>query len=157
MNDTDLASALTQYRAGLEAEIAVLRQLRDIAGWQREGTATRDFERFAVQSDARERLTLTLVTIEQGLRAMRDALTRARPRLVDHPAYQDVLALRRSAEELVAQILDTDQASMKALADAELARRAAVASLERGETTLAAYRKVITPPVPPATLLDRLG
>jgi hypothetical protein len=59
--------------------------------------------------------------------------------------------------DLVAAILATDQESMKALADAELARRAAVASLERGETTLAAYRKVIAPPVSASTLLDRRG
>jgi hypothetical protein len=157
VNDGELASTLAQYRAGLEAEIALLRQLHAIAGRQREGTATRDFEQFAVESDARDQLTHTLVTIEQGLRVMRDALTLGRPRLIEHPAYREVLALRRSAEDLVAQILETDKASMKALADAELARRAAVASLERGETTLAAYRKVITPPAPGATLLDRVG
>jgi hypothetical protein len=157
VNDIELASALEQYRAGLEAELAILRQLHAISGRQREETTARDFERFAIESDARDRLTRTLVTIEEGLRAMRDALTLGRARLVDHPGYRDVLALRRSAEDLVAQILETDHASMKALADAELARRAAMASLERGETTLAAYRKVITPPVPPATLLDRVG
>ena len=157
MNDTELASTLEQYRAGLEAELAILRQLHGISGRQREETTTRDFERFAIESDARDRLTRTLVTIEDGLRAMRDTLTLGRPRLVDHPGYREVLALRHAAEDLVAQILETDHASMKALADADLARRAAMASLERGETTLAAYRKVITPPVPPATLLDRVG
>jgi hypothetical protein len=46
---------------------------------------------------------------------------------------------------------------MKALQDAELARRAAMAIVERGETTLAAYGKVIAPPVSSATLLNRRG
>jgi hypothetical protein len=157
MNNAELVTALAQYRSGLETEIALLRQLEVIAARQRDGTTTRDFEQFAIESDARERLTRTLVNIEEGLRAIRDGLMRGRAELVNHPAYQEVLALRRKAEDLVAAILATDQDSMKALANAELARRAAVASLERGETTLAAYRKVIAPPVSSATLLDRRG
>jgi hypothetical protein len=157
VSGAELASALEEYRAGLEAELVLLRQLQAIAARQREGTTTRDFEQFAVESDARERLTRTLVNIEQGLRTIRDSLTRGRVDLHSHPAYREVLALRRTAEDLVAAILATDQDSMKALADAELARRAAVASLERGESTLAAYRKVIAPPVSSATLVDRRG
>ncbi len=46
---------------------------------------------------------------------------------------------------------------MSALANAELARRSAVAGLEKGETTLAAYRRVLAPPVASATLLKRRG
>jgi hypothetical protein len=157
VNNAELATAIAQYRAGLEAEIALLRQLQAIAGRQRQGTANRDFDQFAIDSDARERLTRTLVTVEDGLRAIRDALSHGRPALLGHPSYQHVLALRRVAADLVAAILATDQESLKALSDAELARRAAVASLERGEETLAAYRKVIAPPLSSATLLDRRG
>jgi hypothetical protein len=153
----DLASVLEQYRAGLEAEIALLQQLHAIAGRQRERTAARDFEQFAIESDARDRLTRSLVNIEQGLRAIRDSLIVGRADLVGLPAYQSVMALRDTAAEVVASIQATDQHSMKALADAELARRAAVSSLERGETTLAAYRKVIAPPVLGAALLNRRG
>ena len=67
------------------------------------------------------------------------------------------VALHREAATLVGSILTADQASLSALADAELARRTAVASLERGETTLAAYRRVLAPPVASATLLNRRG
>jgi hypothetical protein len=157
MKDAALHNALDQYRAGLEAEIALLRQLHTVAARQREGTATRDFERFAVESDTRDRLTRSLVNIEQGLRAIRESLIRGRADLVNSTAYQEVMALRQTAADVVASILATDQDSMKSLADAELARRAAVSSLERGETTLAAYRKVIAPPVSGATLVDRRG
>ena len=59
--------------------------------------------------------------------------------------------------QLVSRIMATDEASLSALADAELARRSAVASLERGESTLAAYRRVLAPPVASATLFDRRG
>ena len=37
------------------------------------------------------------------------------------------------------------------------ARRSAVASLERGETTLAAYRRVLSPPIASASLVDKIG
>jgi hypothetical protein len=154
---TELASVLEQYRAGLEAEIALLQQLHAIAVRQRERTAARDFEQFSVESDARDRLTRSLVNIEQGMRTIRDSLILGRANLVRLPAYQSVMALRQTAADVVASIQATDQHSMKALADAELARRAAVSSLERGETTLAAYRKVIAPPVSGATLVDRRG
>jgi hypothetical protein len=157
MNEAELSDAIEQYRAGLKAEIALLHQLQVIAGRQRDGTTTRDFEGLAIESDARERITRTLVHIEEGLREIREPLTQRRKDLVGHPAYREVLGLRRQAEDLVAAILATDDESMKTLADAELARRAAIASLERGETTLAAYRKVIAPPVSNATLLDRRG
>jgi hypothetical protein len=73
------------------------------------------------------------------------------------PAYGEVLGLRQAASELVARILATDRESMQALTDAELARRAAVVSLEQGESTLAAYRRVLTPPLSHAALVDRRG
>ena len=70
---------------------------------------------------------------------------------------EEVVELRQAAAELVTRILKTDQESMDALAAAELARRAAATSLEQGETTLAAYRRVLTPPVASASLLDIRG
>ena len=67
------------------------------------------------------------------------------------------MAQHREAAQLVSAFSSTDQQSLSALADAELARRSAVVSLERGETTLAAYRRVLAPPVASATLVDRRG
>ncbi|MGC4086030.1 MAG: hypothetical protein QM736_28870 [Vicinamibacterales bacterium] len=73
------------------------------------------------------------------------------------PVYGTVLALRQASTDLVNDILSSDRAAMKALADAEVARRAALASLERGENTLAAYRRVLAPPISNAGILDRRG
>ena len=74
MTDRDAELFLEQYRAGLEAEIALLRQLDTIAVRQRDVTETRDFEQLAAESDVRDRLTRTLVTIEKGVREVREAL-----------------------------------------------------------------------------------
>ena len=157
MTHAELVSLLEQYRAGLEAEIALLRQLEHISARQREVTESRDYERFKAESDHRDRLTGTLVTIDQQLRAIRETLHDSRQALSALPDYKICGELRKTAADLVQQILATDRDSMKALSDADLARKAVVASLERGETTLAAYRKVIAPPVSSATLLNRRG
>jgi hypothetical protein len=155
--DRALADALEQYRAGLEAEIALLHQLEVVAGRQRGVTARRDFEQLAIESDERERLTRALVSLEQEMRDVRAQIAHVRLSIAALPSYGEVLALRQTAADLVARILATDEESMQALADAEMARRAAVASLERGESTLAAYRRVLTPPLSHATLVDRRG
>lgn len=157
MNDHALVDALAQYRAGLEAEIALLEHLALVAGRQRSVTARRDFEQFGVEGDERDRLTHALVTVEDGLQAVRARLTGARDRTATLDGYSDVVVLRQRAAALVARILATDEESMQSLADAELARRAAVASLEQGETTLAAYRRVLTPTLGHASLVDRRG
>lgn len=152
-----LVDALDQYRAGLDAEVALLEQLEAVAARQRGVTARRDFEQLAIEGDERDRLTRALVKIEEGLKPVRARLAAAPERATLLPGYAAVAALRQRATALVAGILSTDEESMQALADAELARRAAVASLEQGETTLAAYRRVLTPPLGQASLVDRRG
>lgn len=157
MSEQQLAHLLEQYRAGLEAQIALLRQLETVAARQREVSEARDFERLAAASDERDRLTRSLVAIEQGLSEVRDTLRQFQKEVVALDTFRQVTSLRQAAAELVARILATDRESMKSLADAELARRTALASLERGETTLAAYRKILTPPVSSAGLVSRRG
>lgn len=157
MTPQDIADALDQYRAGLETAVSLLQQLREVATKQREGTEKRDFAALAADSDARDRLTGALVAIEPGMREVRTALAEVKLDLKDRPDYAEVLALRQVAADLVTGILDTDQASMQALADAELARRAAMAGVETGETTLAAYRRVLSPPVGSASVLNLRG
>lgn len=157
MTDRELADLLEEYRAGLEAGVTLLRQLTEAAGRQRDGTARRDFAHLAAEGDARDRLTRALVAIEPGLRAARARLAAVTTDLSRVPAYQGVLELRRTAAELVASILETDRDSLQALADAELARRAALAGIECGEATLSAYRRVLSPPVMGASFVDRRG
>ena len=145
MTNDELAAALGQYRAGLEAEIALLHQLGSVAGRQRRMTEARQLDRLAVESDERDGLMRRLITIEESLRPVRSALQLHQQKAVALAGYSQVAELRNTAALLVQGILAIDRDSMKSLADAELARRAALASLERGETTLAAYRKVLTP------------
>ncbi len=157
MTDGELRDGLAEYRAGLEAQIGLLEQLVQVSARQRGESARRDFEGLGAAGAERDRLTQALVTIENGLKDLRVRLTASRDRTVVLPGYREVVALRQQAAALVARILATDEESIQALADAELARRAAVASLEQGETTLAAYRRVLSPTLAQASLLDRRG
>jgi len=50
-----------------------------------------------------------------------------------------------------------DQDSVQALKNAEQARHIAAQALEQGESTLAAYRRVVTPTLASATLVNRRG
>lgn len=148
---------LAQYRAGIEAELTLLHQLSEIARSQREVTATANFEVFARVADKRDAIMRSMITIEEGLKTVREQLTANRGVAARLEGYAEVVARHREASELVSAILSTDQQSISALADAELARRSAMASLERGESTLAAYRRVLSPPVSGARLLDKIG
>ena len=157
MSHEPLLELLVQYRAALEAQVSLLQQLEAIASRQHATSEARDFARLAIESDRRDRLTRSLLTIEEGLTAVREGLA-APPRGVESlDEFAAVMHLRKAAADIVARILATDKESMKVLSDAELARRAAIASLDRGEVTLDAYRKVLAPPVANAALLDRRG
>jgi len=153
----ELVHLVNQYQAGLEAELVLLRQLEQVAARQRESTEAHDFAHLAIAGDERDRVTRSLLAIEQGLAEVRKTMQASQAEVMALEGFQAVLALRQQAAELVAHILATDRESLKSLADAELARRAALASLERGDTTLAAYRKVLAPPVSSAALLNRRG
>jgi hypothetical protein len=157
MTPDEIAGLLDQYRAGIEAELALLRQMADVAKDQRQATQSSDFVALGQIADARDRIMRSLVTIEEGLRSVRQALVDHRQLATAIPGYEEVARRHREASALVSHILETDQQSMADLANAELARRSAVAGLERGETTLAAYRRVLSPPVSSAKLVDKIG
>lgn len=157
MTFAEIDALLAEYRSGLDAEMALLRQLAASAERQKACTETRDFERLSAESDERDRVTRALVTLEERLTDIRHRLAAVRSLAAERPLYREVVEIRREAADLVSSVLSVDQESLKSLADAEMARRAALASLEKGETTLAAYRKVLTPPVEHAALVDRRG
>jgi hypothetical protein len=156
MSDHELAALLDQYRAGLVAEIAILHQLETVAARQQAATAADDLAALDQAADLRDSLMAGLVTIESQIRPVRETLSQARAQARRLPEYDETAALHQEAMALVATILKSDAESIEALAQAELTRREAVRAVERGETTLAAYRRAATV-VPGATLVNRRG
>jgi hypothetical protein len=156
MTAQDVTRLIDEYRLGLEAEIAILRQLEEVADNQHAATSARDVEALGRAADERDRLMAALVTVEQQVRPVRQQLAEVKHQVRDLPGYREALTLHRTAISLVGGILRTDSASLEALAAAELARRDLARAMEQGETTLAAYRRVMMTP-PGATLVDRRG
>lgn len=157
MTADDLAPVLQDYRAGIVAELTLLSELAATARDQHAGTRDGNFPAFNEAADTRDRILRSLVTIEDRVHHLRRTLVQHRELATTLPEYEDVEAMHRQAERLVETILATDEQSMTELANAELARRSAVAGLERGESTLAAYRRVLAPPISSAKLVDKLG
>lgn len=158
MTGAELAPLLSQYHAALEAQIALLRHLRELSARQRDRTCGHDEpERLLEIVDERDRVMATLVSLESDIQPVRQALADGREHVRHLPAFRELVELHRQAAELVEDVVRTDEQSRLALRDAELARRSAAESLQRSESTLAAYRRVVLPGVAAATLVNRKG
>ena len=157
VNISKLEPLVTEYRAGLEAEMQILRRLDVLAAEQRDITRAGQLGRLSPIVDERDRLVAALVAIEHGLKPMRLQLAEARAQLGRLLQFREVIALHRQAEALATAILTADSHSAEALKDAEIARHAAAQALARGESTLAAYRRVITPDRASPALVNRRG
>jgi hypothetical protein len=158
MTLADLSTLLSQYRAAVEAQIGLLEQLRVLAQRSRdhaEVPATPDAVLQVV--DERDQLMTTLVALESDLMPLRQTLAQSRNQLAHLEEYREVVDLHRRGLELVEEVVRNDEHSRTALRKAELARRAAAESLERSESTLAAYRRVVMPTASAATLVNRKG
>jgi hypothetical protein len=153
----ELLPLIVQYRAGLEAEIALLRQLSALAARERETTASGELGPLDDITDARDRVMASLVSIESQLRPVRQTLAAARDRLRGVEAFDELRVLHDQAATLAEHIVSTDDHTRASLRDAELARRFASESLEKGESTLAAYRRVVAPELSQSALVDRKG
>ena len=157
MTPSDLHPVIAQYRAGLEAEMALLKALEAIAVRQRDASLGADLEVLAGVSDERDRLMASIVTIEHEMKPIRLTLLERRRDLEGSGEFQELAALHRDAAALVSTIVASDHDSLVALKEAELARRFAAQSLEKGESTLAAYRRVVAPHLAGARLVNRKG
>jgi hypothetical protein len=153
---TDVAALLDHYRAGLEAEISLLSHLENVAARQHAASGASDFQTLAALAEERDRLMAGLVSVEQELRAAREALAGMREQVAHESEFEETVHLHRAAAAMVKRILGTDHDSLAALAAAEAARRDAARALEQGEMTLEAYRKLAATPLP-ATLVNRRG
>lgn len=153
----DLLPLVTQYRAGLEAEIALLQRLAALAEREREVTASGSLATLTEITDARDGIMANLVAVEAQLGPARRLLVAARERLAGSPEFEALTTLHKDAAALASSIMTADSHSMASLREAELARRFAQESLDQGESTLAAYRRVVNPPLANATLVNRRG
>ena len=148
---------VAEYRAGLDAELALLRQLDALSVRQHHASVGGDISDLPSIHDARDGVMVKLVAVEHELKPLRAALADHRQALQYSKEFQKVATLHTEAAEMVARIIASDRQSVDALKEAEHARRMAAAAMEKGETTLQAYRRVIAPNSSNPALVNRRG
>jgi hypothetical protein len=153
----DLRQRLAVYGPGLEAEVALLHQLERLALAQRDATDRHDVDQLSSLTQDRDRIMAALVTIEHEVRPAREALAAEQDKASELPGFANVVTLHRTAADLVATIVHSDQDTVRALQDAEVSRRLAAQTIGAAGSTLAAYRRVVAPPLTGAGLVDRHG
>jgi len=129
--------------------------LQEIASGQHEMTRSADIDALQCATDRRDALTADLMKVEDRMRPLRDRLTRDRT-AHELPGFNHAAALYQTIARMIADVLETDGHSIRALAQIVGARRAAAHEAEQAEATLAAYgRAAVRPRM--ATLVNRRG
>jgi len=152
-----LIAALPDYTAGIEAELALLKQLRQLAFAQQDASQARKIDEVNRAGDARERIMAALVQLEHELKPIRLAIAARKEEAERIPGFAAIVALHQTAAGLVSDVLQADRNTLAELKSAEQARRTSAQAIESGEATLAAYRRVLTPVLGSTGLIDRQG
>jgi hypothetical protein len=131
--------------------------LKQLALAQHDAMDAQDVRQLSVIAQERDRIMAALVKIEHELRPAREALATHRDAARSLEGFEEVASLHRTAADLVSTIVHSDQDTVRALQDAEVARRLAAQTMGTAGSTLAAYRRVVAPPLMGAGLVDRRG
>jgi hypothetical protein len=153
----DLATVLADYRTGLDAELQLLAQLDTVASRQHALPHPPGADDLTALGAERERCLAALLALEQRLIPLRQHIASHLDDARRQPGFAGVSDRHRRAGEIVARIMQLDAESLDALERADQDRRAAAQSIEAGEATLAAYRRILQQPQPSAGLFTQRG
>lgn len=153
----DLATVLADYRTGLDAELQVLSALEDTAIRQRALPHRAAAEELTALADIRQQQLAALTGIEQQLLPLRQRINGDLEAARRMPGFAGIAERHRRMQDLIASITRLDDESLEVLHQAEQERRAAAQSLDTGEATLAAYRRLLQQPQPSAGLFTQRG
>jgi hypothetical protein len=153
----DLETVLADYRTGLDAELALLGQLEALAARQHALPHPADPDALTALALERERQLAALTSLEQQLDPLRRQIAAHLADARKQPGFAGVTERHRLASEIVGRIAQLDEQSLAVLQQADVERRAAAHSLETGEATLAAYRRIVQQPPPSAGLFTQRG
>lgn len=154
-HDTAGADALLRkYAEGLSAEITALRDLAECAAAQRSAA---DAGSLAVATLRRGEAFARLQACEGGLTLLREEIASALPRYEAMAGFEEVRAVHAAMRVLLAEIEASDEETTRILSARDEELRATAQTLDAVGATITAYRKVIAPPPPAASLVDRRG
>src|SRR5262252_9053833 len=104
----DLHATLAEYRAGLDAEMALLRQLDALSARQRVAATANDTGTLRDVHTARDSVMRSLVEVEHELVPLRATLAKARHDLAGDQEFQVVVAMHKEAAAMVTRIIASD-------------------------------------------------
>ena len=111
----ELDPLVSQYRAGLEAEMALLHRLDVLSIQQRDTARSGSLLGLQAITEERDHLMAALVEIEHGLKPIRLQIAAARTQLAGLVEFKELAALHREAADLANAILAADRHSVEAL------------------------------------------
>jgi hypothetical protein len=154
---TEISDALTAYIAGLDAEIGLLRHVEALAAAQRHVPNSDDLTVFAGFAERRSRVMAALASLEHSLQPVRALIVEHLTLARSVEIFEEAVTRHREAADLITRIMSGDRTLMTLLEEALNVRRELAQSLEAGGATLAAYRRVLTPQIASAGLVDTHG
>lgn len=155
--NADLESVLADYRTGLDAELALLGELETLAAQQHALPHSAAPDTLTTLALERQRLLTAFAALEQQVEPLRRQITANLAAARPMPGFAGITERHRRAADVVARITTLDETSLTVLQQADAERRAAAQSLETGEATLAAYRRIVQQPPPSAGLFTQRG
>lgn len=153
----ELATVLADYRTGLDTALQILSGLEDTAIRQRALPHLASAEELGALAETRQQQLTALSTLDQHLLPLRQHITADLDAARQMPGFPGIVERHRRMQELIASITRLDDESLEVLKQAEQERRAAAQSLDTGEATLAAYRRLLQQPQPSAGLFTQRG
>lgn len=152
-----LDDVLDAYTSGLEAEIALLRQVDALADGQRAAFARGEIVDLAGLATRRAELMHELSAAEARLAPWRARILANLPIAHRSAAFPAADARGREAQALVRQLVERDRSFLNDLESTLEHRRREVHDLDTGGATLAAYRRVVAPARASSGLIDSRG
>lgn len=152
-----LATLLVEYRQDLEVQITLLERLLETAHDQYAASVPGGAHELAKACEERARVMRTLLEVERRQGERRDVLYRNIDVVGRFNGFSNVSALHRRAAQSVSDIEAIDNRTRERLSREQALRSATVHTLDAGETTLAAYRKVLTSGHEVSSLVDQHG
>jgi hypothetical protein len=153
----EIADALNAYVAGLDAEIGLLRLVEGLAAAQRQVPESGDLSALAGFAERRNRVMAALADLEHSLHPIRALIVQHLALARTIASFDEAARRHRDAADLIAHIMSEDRTLMTLLEEALDVRRQLAHELDAGGTTLAAYRRVLTPAGGSTGLVDQMG
>ncbi|MGE3840675.1 MAG: hypothetical protein AB7I50_03740 [Vicinamibacterales bacterium] len=152
-----LAPLLAEYQQDLEAQIELLERLLAAAHGQFAAALPGSAFDLAKACEERARVMTALLDVERRQLDRRAILHRHLDLARRLDGFSTVAALHRRATRSLSEIEEVDLRTRERLAREQALRTATVHTLDAGETTLAAYRKVLTSGHEISSLVDQHG